>query len=224
MSRCFSQFIDLCLSGANVKIIGFFSGLTTFGMVQQSMHIFNIVKSIPNCKILQPSSTKEFELMLAYSAKTNGPVIIFVPTFELKCNVSNLGSVITGKGITLKSGDKMTVLPIGSGAFSWISDIALELPKIEIINPRFLKPFDIELLISSIEKTRKLLVLEDGYKTSGFGGELIYSVKKIYNNFDSEWIGYEEKFLCGQNYVESQNYLGCSREKIISIAMSLYNA
>ena len=55
----------------------------------------------------------------------------------------------------------------------------------EVINARFLKPFDKELLISSVSKTGKLVTIEDGIKQGGLGS--IASRILIEENMQDKW-------------------------------------
>lgn len=221
LSRCFSQVIDLCLSNSSVVIVMFFNGLTPFGMVQQSLHIFNILRSIPNCVILQPCNLQEFHKALEFSLTFKGPIFIQVPKEEFETNIS-FPNFNIGQGTLLTSGDKLTVLPIGS-MFHHAQKIAIQFKGVEIINPRFLEPFDYDILTKSIEKTKKLLIIEDGYKKLGMGSEIINYVDKKTDAIKIKWIAAKNKFLEGQNYEEAQKFLGISKENIFDGVNAIYN-
>jgi pyruvate dehydrogenase E1 component beta subunit len=47
---------------------------------------------------------------------------------------------------------------------------------VEFIDPRSLKPLDVETLVASARKTRRLLVVEHGHYTAGFGAHVIAEV------------------------------------------------
>jgi pyruvate dehydrogenase E1 component beta subunit len=44
--------------------------------------------------------------------------------------------------------------------------------EVEIVDPRSLKPLDIDTLVNSVKKTSKLLIVHEASKTGGFGGEI----------------------------------------------------
>ena len=46
----------------------------------------------------------------------------------------------------------------------------------EFIDPRSLKPLDLETLVASVRKTRRLLVVEHGHYTAGYGSHVIAEV------------------------------------------------
>ena len=57
-----------------------------------------------------------------------------------------------------------------------LPDIAKAGISVEFIDPRSLKPLDVETLVASVKKTRRLLVVEHGHYTAGFGSHVIAEV------------------------------------------------
>ena len=51
-------------------------------------------------------------------------------------------------------------------------ELAHEGIDVEVIDPRSLKPLDEELILSSVEKTGKFMVVDTGWKTGGVASEL----------------------------------------------------
>jgi hypothetical protein len=47
---------------------------------------------------------------------------------------------------------------------------------VEFIDPRTLKPLDVDALVSSVRKTKRLLVVEHGHYTAGYGSHVIAEV------------------------------------------------
>ena len=47
---------------------------------------------------------------------------------------------------------------------------------VEYIDPRTLKPLDLDMLVTSVRKTRRLLVVEHGHYTNSFGSHVIAEV------------------------------------------------
>lgn len=221
LSRCFSQIIDLCLSDAPVTIVTYFPGLTPFGIVQQSLHITNMLRTVPNCNIIQVSNIKEFSNSVDFALNIKKPIFIQLPKIDYN-TLNPVNKIIYGNGQCIKKGNKLTVLPIGS-MFEHVNLIVEKLDNIEIINPRFLKPFDYELLFTSIKKTNKLLILEDAYKAAGLGFEIINIIKNRYPAVSIKWLAAENIFLKDHNYLQAQEFLGISTTKALEAAIELYN-
>ena len=85
----------------------------------------------------------------------------------------------------------LSPLPVGIFRAGWVRLIYAQLPCRRLmiqrphkpppsffkrIDPRTIKPLDIPLIIESIKKTRRLAVVDTGWKTGGVAGEIIASV------------------------------------------------
>jgi pyruvate/2-oxoglutarate/acetoin dehydrogenase E1 component len=47
---------------------------------------------------------------------------------------------------------------------------------VEVIDPRTIKPFDIDTVVASVRKTHRCLVVHEAWKTGGFGGEIVAQI------------------------------------------------
>ena len=57
---------------------------------------------------------------------------------------------------------------------------------IEVVDPRTLKPFDVETVITSVEKTGRLIIVEEDCRTGGVGAEIAASIgERAFYNLDS---------------------------------------
>ncbi len=86
-----------------------------------------------------------------------------------------------GKGFILKEGKDLTILPVGNmvGVSLEVAE-KLELMGIfaEIINPRFIKPLDKNLILGSAAKTGRIVIIEDGVVTGGFGSSVLEMINR----------------------------------------------
>jgi len=100
-----------------------------------------------------------------------GPVAIRYPR-EKAISEGEMPKVFYGKGIVLEQGNDITIASLGS-----MVEMALETSKIlkargisaEVINARFIKPLDEELMYQSVMKTGNITTLEDNTVIGGFG-------------------------------------------------------
>ena len=65
----------------------------------------------------------------------------------------------------------------------WLKELAKDNISAEVIDCRVLNPFNPDLIIESVRKTGKLLVLDGSWKNCGFGGEIIASVSERFIDF-----------------------------------------
>ncbi|MFN3233828.1 MAG: 1-deoxy-D-xylulose-5-phosphate synthase N-terminal domain-containing protein [Gammaproteobacteria bacterium] len=191
LSRCYSQILDLAHQNAPLVISVPMMGANALGSTHQAVHMLGALRQIPNLSIVHAINMKEYEMLLDEMLEVGKPGILFVPKENVPCEV--VDNYEYGKGFILREGYAATILPIGS-MFSIAIQLAEKYEGIEIINPRYLKPLDLELLFSSIKKTGRLLILEDGLKVGGLGEEVISKIFASMPHVHCKHIGYTSLF------------------------------
>ena len=86
-----------------------------------------------------------------------------------------LYSVPIGKGIVRREGTDLTIV-----AVSYLAHLAMQAAEqlagesinVEVIDPRTIKPLDIDLITNSVRKTGKALVVDGGWRTCGYAAEI----------------------------------------------------
>ena len=170
--RFYDQIIDLCNNKAGVTISLFFPGVGICGSTHQGIYAIGALKLMPNLTIAYPMNLLEYEAILDFCADYDRPTVLLVPNEDPEyAAMTDAANIQVGKGSVLMEGENLTVLPIGS-FFTDAFRLAKDFAGVEILNPRFLKPFDFELVEKSVKKTGKLLILEDGLKFSGLGADI----------------------------------------------------
>ena len=104
---------------------------------------------------------------------------------------SDIYEIEFGKGRILKEGNDITIVGVSHTVEDSIR--ASELLKgvgvnAEVIDPISLSPFDYELIRKSCEKTKKLLVVDNGWTTCGFSSEVISDIAINCKNVKSKKI------------------------------------
>ena len=127
------------------------------------------LRSIPNLAILAPRDAGEFQQMLEFAFQLDKPVVIRYP----KAACPSIGLAVSrlelGKAEILKEGKDMAIVALGSMVMPSLEAAALlekEGISCSVINARFLKPLDIDLLNKI--KTKVIFTVEEGI-TGGFG-------------------------------------------------------
>ena len=126
---------------------------------------------IPNLTIMAPKDFKELEEMLEYAIKLNRPVIIRYPRGgEGNYKFKETNKLNIGNAEILKQGKDITIIGIGK-TVSRAMEVAKKLEEnnksVEVINARFLKPFDTKTIKNSIQKTKNVITIEDGTIING---------------------------------------------------------
>ncbi len=137
---------------------------------------------------------------------------------ETEAHKSDLQQKIEkGKSELLKEGKNLSIIAIGK-MVARAMQIAEELKEkfdIEVINARFLKPLDADLISKSINKTKKVITIEDGTKIGGLASaidELI--VEKQIENVKTKNFAYPDEFIKHGTVSEIEKIYGLDAENI----------
>ncbi len=129
---------------------------------------------VPNLTIMAPKDFKELEIMLEFAVTLNKPVVIRYPRGgeDEQIKFEKYDKIELGKSEIIKEGNDITIIAIGKRVAKAL-ELAQKYEKdgidAEVINARFLKPLDIETIKKSINKTKKVVTMEDGTKINGLG-------------------------------------------------------
>lgn len=147
------------------------------GETHQGIYDIAYIKTMPNFTLMAPASPGELEMMLEYAVlEHRGPIAIRYPRGTGK-EIEALKQPITyGKGLLVKQGKDVTLVAPGNFLGMALKTAALleeDGISCEVINPRFIKPMDKQLLRLSIGKTGRVVVIEDGIISGGFGSGVL---------------------------------------------------
>ncbi len=135
---------------------------------------------VPGLKVVYPSTPQDAKGLLIKSIDDPNPVIFFEHKGlyrSIKSKVDNgLYSIDIGKGSIVKEGNSLSIITYGLSVH-WAIESVKALPKnydnkIEIIDLRTLVPWDKELVLNSIKKTNRAMIIHEATHTSGFGAEI----------------------------------------------------
>lgn len=155
------------------------------GETHQGLYDICYLRHIPNMTLLAPSDYDELRAMLDFAInKHSGPIALRYPRGSGVKNImedENNTIIELGKGNIVEEGKDITILALGN-MLSIAIKIKNRLEKtgisVEIINPRFVKPLDKNMILKSIVKTRRLVTIEDGVVVGGFGSSVIEMVNE----------------------------------------------
>ncbi len=145
---------------------------------QHSQAFQSIFAHIPGLKVVMPATAYDVKGLLLSSIHDNSPVI-FVEhrwLYDQKDIVPAEPYFIPlGKSILRRKGKDITVITnsiMSSMAMEAAKELEKEGIEIEILDLRTIKPLDYELMLQSIKKTGRALVLDFGYKFCGISSEI----------------------------------------------------
>jgi 1-deoxy-D-xylulose-5-phosphate synthase len=170
---------DVCLQKLPVVLCLDRAGLVgEDGPTHHGVFDLSYLRMIPGMTVMAPSDENELQNMLHTAIRFNGPISIRYPRgagvgVALDAEPKELP---IGKGARLKDGVDVTILAIGNRVHP-----ALEAAQIledkgvscGVVNMRFVKPLDVELLKECAAKTPRLVTVEDNVLQGGFGSAVL---------------------------------------------------
>lgn len=179
LQRAYDQVIhDACIQNLPVTYLIDRAGLV--GNDGETHHGFldiSFLSCIPNLTFLAPKDGLELEEMIRFAIGYNGPIAIRYPRGAAELGNKELFNPIElGKGeVIYKTGNDALVIALGTTNQMALS-ICKELEKDNIlttlVNPRFIKPIDKDLITNLARKHKKIYTIEDSVKIGGFGSQI----------------------------------------------------
>jgi pyruvate dehydrogenase E1 component beta subunit len=149
------------------------------GAAQHSQSFESWFMHVPGLKVVLPSDPADFKGLLKTAIRDDDPVIFF----ENKQCYFRSGEVPLDKNFTIPfgqarkftEGEDVTIVATGAMVQESIN-AAIKLNEenihCEVIDPRTLVPMDKKKILESVEKTGKLLIVDEGCKTCSVSAEI----------------------------------------------------
>ena len=176
--RAYDQVIhDICMQNLPVIMCVDRAGIVgNDGETHQGLYDLSFFKLIPNIVIMSPKNFKELEDMMEYAVTLNKPVVIRYPRGgESSVEITSNNELNLGKCEKITTGSDVTIVAIGnmvSKALEISSELKKDKINVEVINSRFLKPFDNFGILKSIKKTKFVITIEDGTCIGGLSSTI----------------------------------------------------
>ena len=141
---------------------------------QHSQSIESLFLSFPGLKIVMPSCAYDVKGLLSSAIKDDNPVLFFEHKllYPTKGSVpEELYDITLGVGDVKREGKDITVVATSfmvNKSLKVADKLAGEGISVEVIDPRTIKPLDLDLIINSIKKTNRVVLAEEACYTGGF--------------------------------------------------------
>jgi pyruvate dehydrogenase E1 component beta subunit len=146
---------------------------------QHSQAVENWTLTIPGLKIAAPSNPADVVGMMASAIRSDDPVVFFEHKglFATKAAPVPDGHVVElGKAAVAREGTDVTVVALAATvpmALSAADQLAAEGISTEVIDLRCLIPLDMQTILRSVEKTSRLVIVEENPYQGGWGGTIV---------------------------------------------------
>jgi pyruvate/2-oxoglutarate/acetoin dehydrogenase E1 component len=129
-------------------------------------------------KTLVPATPTDAYGLLASAIRDPDPVVLFAPAAALAVREDvtwELAPIPIGSARVHRAGTDVTVVAVGHlvhDALAVAEELAGEV-SVEVFDPRTLYPFDWTALAASLERTGRLVVVDDSNRSCGIGAEVV---------------------------------------------------
>ncbi len=145
---------------------------------QHSQCLYNIFTHIPGLKVVVPSNPYDAKGLLIQSIRDNDPVIFLEhkALYTMEGEVpEELYTVPFGEAAVVREGNDVTIVAIGR-MVQKAQEAAAELQKAgvqcEIIDPRTTSPLDTDTILESVEKTGRLIVVDESHPRCSMASDI----------------------------------------------------
>jgi 1-deoxy-D-xylulose-5-phosphate synthase len=180
LQRAFDQIIhDVCLQDLPVVFAIDRSGIVgDDGKTHQGTFDISYLMPIPNLIIAAPKDENELQHLLYTAVKTNHPMAIRYPRgsgvgVELEPELHELP---IGKGEIVRGGEDVAILAIGAmvtPSLEAADKLAKQGIEATVVNARFAKPLDAELILDIASRIKRLVTVEENAVSGGFGNGIV---------------------------------------------------
>ena len=185
LQRAYDQIIhDVCIQNLHVIFAVDRAGLVgSDGETHQGIFDLSYLSSIPNMCVMAPKNKWELSDMLKFAIRQEGPVAIRYPRGEAFDGLADFRAPITaGKGEVLYDECGIALLAVGSMVKTAL-EVRARLRDLgyscSLINARFVKPLDEELIRRAAREHDLLVTMEENVRSGGFGDRVLEYLNDI---------------------------------------------
>ncbi|MCB2191456.1 MAG: 1-deoxy-D-xylulose-5-phosphate synthase [Deltaproteobacteria bacterium] len=185
MQRAFDQIVhDVCLTNLPVVLAMDRGGIVgEDGATHQGLLDLSFLRCVPNLSIMSPANENELRHMLLTALEHDGPVALRYPRGK-GLGVPHdepLHTLPWGKGELRREGKDVVLVGIGVGveaASQAAEALAQEGIEAAVVNARFAKPLDAELICGLAQSCGRVITVEENEANGGFGSAVLELLAK----------------------------------------------
>lgn len=152
---------------------------------QHSHAVESLYAHFPGLIVLSPSTPYDAKGLMKTALRQNNPVCFLenemIYNLEQEIPVEDY-AIPFGQADLKREGADVTIVAF-SRSVHWALEAAAELAKegieCEIVDPRSVKPLDIDAIVRSVKKTNRCVVVEECYRTGGLGAEIAAQLMEL---------------------------------------------
>ena len=202
LQRAYDQIMhDVCMQNLHVVFAIDRAGLVGYdGETHHGIFDLSYLGSMPNMTILAPKNLWELSDMIKFAVDYDGPIAVRYPRGEAYTGLKEFRAPIClGKSEVIHEGSRVALLAVGS-MVKMAEEVQKQLKErmdmdAALVNARFVKPIDEELLRSFADTYELVVTLEENVKDGGFGERVLAFAEEEDLPFGVEIIALPDHFI-----------------------------
>lgn len=202
LQRAYDQIMhDVCMQNLHVVFAIDRAGLVGYdGETHHGIFDLSYLGSMPNMTILAPKNLWELSDMIEFAVDYDGPIAVRYPRGEAYTGLKEFRAPIClGKSEVIHEGSRVALLAVGS-MVKMAEEVQKQLKErmdmdAALVNARFVKPIDEELLRSFADTYELVVTLEENVKDGGFGERVLAFAEEEDLPFGVEIIALPDRFI-----------------------------
>ncbi|WP_461880671.1 1-deoxy-D-xylulose-5-phosphate synthase [Fusicatenibacter sp.] len=202
LQRAYDQIMhDVCMQNVHVVFAVDRAGLVGYdGETHHGIFDLSYLGTMPNMTILAPKNLWELSDMIKFAVDYNGPVAVRYPRGEAYTGLKEFRAPICpGKSEVIYAGSKIALLAVGS-MVKMAEEVRKQLKErmgidAALVNARFVKPIDEELLCSLTDDYDLVVTMEENVKDGGFGERVLSFAEEKELPFGVEIVALPDRFI-----------------------------
>lgn len=202
LQRAYDQIMhDVCMQNLHVVFAIDRAGLVGYdGETHHGIFDLSYLGSMPNMTILAPKNLWELSDMIKFAVDYDGPIAVRYPRGEAYAGLKEFRAPIClGKSEVIHEGSRVALLAVGS-MVKMAEEVQKQLKErmdmdAALVNARFVKPIDEELLRSFADTYELVVTLEENVKDGGFGERVLAFAEEEDLPFGVEIITLPDRFI-----------------------------
>ena len=222
LQRAFDQIIhDVCMQNLHVVFAVDRAGLVgADGRTHQGVFDLSYLGMMPNMTVMAPKNIWELSDMMKYAVHASGPVAIRYPRGEACDGMKEHRERIEPhKAEVIHRGEKIAILAVGnmvSTAGEAVRDLQRQGINPTLVNMRFVKPFDKELVKELALSHDCLITVEENAISGGFGEQILVYAEEEKLKVEVEIMAVPDQFVSHGSVKHQQEITGLDTQGIVS--------
>jgi len=229
LQRGYDQILhDVCIQNLHVVFALDRGGLVgADGPTHHGVFDFAYMRSMPNMVIMAPKDENELQHMVKTAIEHSGPISLRYPRGEgwgVKMD-EEPRSLEVGKAELLRRGKDIVIIGIGDTvipALRAAEDLSQLSIEAAVVNARFVKPLDRELLLDLFGQVPRVITVEDHVLNGGFGSAVLeFLADEGMTEVKVRRLGVPDRFIPHGTQSELSKMCGIDKDTIAQTALQM---